>query len=88
VLTILAFALNNALSLPYDSPVRPAVGALPWVAGLAAIVLGIVALARRARARAAAIIGIVVPVAGHILLFFAWVLIFVGVMTAVGVSQG
>ncbi|MDF2492942.1 MAG: hypothetical protein K0Q58_1520, partial [Microbacterium sp.] len=52
------------------------------------LVLGIVALARRCRARPAAIIGMILPAAAHLLLFFAWVLLFVGVMTAVGVSQG
>ena len=87
VLTILTFVLNDVLVLAYDSPVRSIIGALPWLAGLAAIVLGIVALVRRAQARAAAIIGMIVPLVGHVLLFFAWVLIFVGVMTAVGVSQ-
>ncbi|MEV7691778.1 hypothetical protein AB0N73_00415 [Microbacterium sp. NPDC089189] len=88
VLTILGFVLNNALVLAYDSPVRALVGLLPWLSGIAAIVVGIVALVRRARARTAAIIGMIVPAAGHLLLLAAWVVIFVGVMTVVGVGSG
>lgn len=86
--TVLGFLLGNVSLWAYDSPIRGLFGALPWLAGLAAIVVGIIALVRRSRARGAAIIGMLLPIVGHILMFFAWVLIFVGVMTAVGVGSG
>ena len=59
---------------------------LAWVSGLAAVVLGIVALVRRQAPTFAAVAGIALPIVGHAVLLGAWVLLVVGVMSVAGLG--
>lgn len=85
VVTLLSSAAG-LIGLSAALGVVDASSVVAWVLGIAAVVVGIVALAQRRRPATPAILGIALPVVGHVVLLGLWVLVFVGVMTAAGLA--